>query len=92
MVSGVLLAIMERLGYILPICSEDGQKVEVNPGTIAAGYQVLQLLEHFSPTFALRLLDFLFSVACTHLPENPEASFFKEQLGANFAPRHQLRA
>ena len=32
---------MERLGYILPICSEDGQKVEVNPGTIAAGYQVL---------------------------------------------------
>jgi hypothetical protein len=31
---------MERLGYILPICSEDGQKVEVNPGTIAAGYQV----------------------------------------------------
>ena len=34
------MAILERLGYILPICSEDGNKVEVNPGTIAAGYQV----------------------------------------------------
>ena len=34
------MALLERLGYILPICSEDGKEVEVNPGTIAAGYQV----------------------------------------------------
>ncbi len=31
-ISGVLLAILEKLGYILPICSEDGQKIDVTPG------------------------------------------------------------
>ncbi len=31
--SGVLLAILEKLGYILPICSEDGFKIDVTPGT-----------------------------------------------------------
>jgi hypothetical protein len=52
---GVLLAILEKLGYILPICSEDGQKIDVTPGTISAGYQnFLICIEMLFAAIALR--------------------------------------
>ena len=52
---GVLLAILETMGYILPMCDEEGKKVTLNPGTISAGYQnFLVCIEMFFAAIALR--------------------------------------
>ena len=53
--SGVLLALLEQMGYILPICDDKGQKVQVNPGQISAGYQnFLVCIEMLLAAIALR--------------------------------------
>lgn len=52
---GVLLAILETFGYILPICDETGKKVDVEAGVISAGYQnFLICIEMFFAAIALR--------------------------------------
>lgn len=52
---GVLLALLEKLGYILPMCDEQGQRITVEPGTISAGYQnFLVCIEMFFAAIALR--------------------------------------
>ena len=52
---GVLLALLEKLGYILPMCDEKGQKIAVEPGSISAGYQnFLVCIEMFFAAIALR--------------------------------------
>jgi hypothetical protein len=51
----VLLALLETMGYILPMCDENGQKVSLNAGTISAGYQnFLVCIEMFFAAIALR--------------------------------------
>ena len=52
---GVLLALLEKLGYILPMCDDQGTKITVEPGTISAGYQnFLVCIEMFFAAIALR--------------------------------------
>merc|ERR1712156_620939 len=52
---GVLLAMLEAIGYILPICDKEGKKVDVEPGVISAGYQnFLICIEMFFAAIALR--------------------------------------
>merc|ERR1711976_845220 len=52
---GVLLAMLEAIGYILPICDKEGKKVDVEPGVISAGYQnFLVCIEMFFAAIALR--------------------------------------
>jgi len=52
---GVLLAILETLGYILPMCDEEGKTVSLSQGTISAGYQnFLVCIEMFFAAIALR--------------------------------------
>ncbi len=52
---GVLLALLESLGYIVPMYSEDGQTILLPPGAIAAGYQnFLICIEMFFASIALR--------------------------------------
>merc|ERR1711899_697585 len=52
---GVLLALLETFGYILPICNKEGKKVDVEPGVISAGYQnFLICIEMFFAAIALR--------------------------------------
>jgi len=52
---GVLLALLEAIGYILPICDNLGKKVDVEAGVISAGYQnFLICIEMFFAAIALR--------------------------------------
>lgn len=52
---GVLLALLETIGYILPICDAAGKKVDVGAGVISAGYQnFLICIEMFFAAIALR--------------------------------------
>jgi len=52
---GVLLALLEAIGYILPICDKAGKKVDVEAGVISAGYQnFLICIEMFFAAIALR--------------------------------------
>ena len=52
---GVLLAILEKLEYILPVIGEDGKTETLNPGSVAAGYQnFLICIEMFLAAIALR--------------------------------------
>ena len=52
---GVLLALLETIGYILPICDETGKKIDVEAGVISAGYQnFLICIEMFFAAIALR--------------------------------------
>merc|ERR1719273_500270 len=52
---GVLLALLETIGYILPICDINGKKVDVGAGVISAGYQnFLVCIEMFFAAIALR--------------------------------------
>lgn len=52
---GVLLAILESLGYIQPIYDVDGTTVKLPPGAISAGYQnFLICIEMFFAAIALR--------------------------------------
>ena len=49
------MALLEKLGYILPMCDEQGQKIAVEPGSISAGYQnFLVCIEMFFAAIALR--------------------------------------
>ena len=49
------MALLEKLGYILPMCDEKGQKIAVEPGSISAGYQnFLVCIEMFFAAIALR--------------------------------------
>ncbi len=53
--SGVLLAILESLGYILPMYGEDGTTIILPPGAISAGYQNFFIcIEMFFAAIALR--------------------------------------
>ena len=53
--TGVLLAILESAGYILPMYSPDGQTLELTPGAVSAGYQnFLICIEMFFASLALR--------------------------------------
>ena len=52
---GVLLALLEKLGYILPMCDESGNSVPLDAGTISAGYQnFLVCIEMLLAAIALR--------------------------------------
>merc|ERR1712110_194069 len=52
---GVLLALLETIGYILPICDAAGKKVDVGAGVISAGCQnFLICIEMFFAAIALR--------------------------------------
>ena len=52
---GVLLALLEKMDYILPICDATGKTVKLTPGTISAGYQnFLVCIEMFFAAIALR--------------------------------------
>ena len=52
---GVVLAILESIGYILPMCSEDGHSILLQPGAISAGYQnFLICIEMFFAAIALK--------------------------------------
>ena len=54
---GVLLALLETIGYILPICDAAGKKVDVGAGVISSGYQnFLICIEMFFAAIALRYL------------------------------------
>ena len=51
----VLLALLETICYILPICDAAGKKVDVGAGVISAGYQnFLICIEMFFAAIALR--------------------------------------
>ena len=50
-----MLAILENLNYILPVIGEDGKTEELNPGSVAAGYQnFLICIEMFFAAIALK--------------------------------------
>ena len=50
-----MLAILEKLDYILPVIAEDGKTETLNPGSFAAGYQnFLICIEMFFAAVALR--------------------------------------
>ena len=52
---GVLLALLEKLGYILPMCDENGDTLPLDAGTISAGYQnFLICIEMLLAAIALR--------------------------------------
>jgi len=52
---GVLLALLEKLGYILPMCDENGDTLPLDAGTISAGYQnFLICIEMLFAAIALR--------------------------------------
>merc|ERR1711981_591858 len=52
---GVMLAILEHLGYILPVIDEKGKVEQLTAGSIAAGYQnFLVCIEMFFAAIALR--------------------------------------
>ncbi len=53
--AGVLLAILESLGYILPMVDETGKRVVLPPGAVSAGYQNFFIcIEMFFAAVALR--------------------------------------
>jgi hypothetical protein len=59
--AGVVLAMMESLGYIIPIYSEDGRTVDLPAGAISAGYQNFFIcIEMF---FAAVALKFAFPIS-----------------------------
>ena len=52
---GVMLAILEHLGYILPVIDEKGKVETLTAGSIAAGYQnFLICIEMFFAAIALK--------------------------------------
>ena len=55
MPSGVVLAVLESLGYIIKIYGEDGTTVQTTTGAIAAGYQNFFIcIEMFFASIALK--------------------------------------
>merc|ERR1712083_632579 len=52
---GVLLALLEAIGYILPMCDINGKQIDTPPGEISAAYQnFLICIEMFFAAIALR--------------------------------------
>lgn len=52
---GVVLSVLERFGYVLPMYGEDGTTVALPPGAVSAGYQNFFIcIEMFFAAIALR--------------------------------------
>jgi len=55
LITGVLLALLESMDYILPMYDEDNQTILLPPGAISAGYQNFFIcIEMFFAAVALR--------------------------------------